>query len=228
MASRRVVLSWSSGKDSAWSLEVLRKTPGLEVVALLTTVNETHDRVAMHAVRRELLEAQAAAVGVPLWVADIPYPCSNELYAAAMQRVVDRAVAEGVQVMAFGDLFLQDIREYRETQLAGTGLEPLFPLWGRDTTELAREMLASGLSAHVACIDPKKLPLDAVGRPWDQAFLDDLPEGVDPCGEHGEFHTFVHDGPMFERPVDIRTGERVERDGFAWCDLLPGAPTAAG
>jgi uncharacterized protein (TIGR00290 family) len=207
---------------------VLRDRPDIEVVALLTTVNETHDRVAMHAVRRELLEQQAAAVGLPLWVAPIPYPCSNELYAAAMTRVVERAVEEGVDAMAFGDLFLEDIRAYRETQLEGTGLDVLFPLWGRDTGDLAREMLSAGLAAHVACIDPKKLPLEAVGQPWDEAWLDALPAGIDPCGERGEFHTFVHDGPMFERPVEIRTGERVERDGFAWCDLVPASPTAAG
>jgi uncharacterized protein (TIGR00290 family) len=221
MSPRRIVLSWSSGKDSAWALQRLRGEASLEVVALLTTVNETRDRVAMHAVRRELLEAQAAAVGLPLWIAPIPDPCSNEQYASAMRRVVDRALAEGVEAMAFGDLFLEDIRAYRETQLADTGLGVLFPLWGCDTHELAREMLDAGVKAHVACIDPGKLPLESVGQPWDRAWIDALPEGVDPCGEHGEFHTFVHDGPMFDRPVEIRTGERVERDGFAWCDLLP-------
>ncbi len=223
---RRVVLCWSSGKDSAWTLHVLRARDDVEVVALLTTVNETHDRVAMHAVRRELLELQARAVGVPLWTAPIPYPCSNEDYAAAMSVVVARARREGVEVMAFGDLFLEDVRAYREEQLAGTGLEPLFPLWGRDTRALAEEMLDAGVRATVTCIDPTKLPLEAVGRAWDRDFLADLPEGADPCGEHGEFHTFVHDGPGFSEAVPVEPGEVVERDGFAWRDLRPGRRAA--
>ncbi len=226
-AKRRVILSWSSGKDSAWSLHVLRQQPELEVVALLTTVNETHKRVAMHAVRQELLEAQADAVGVPLWIAPIPYPCSNEIYAETMQRMVQRALDEGVQAMAFGDLFLEDIRAYRETQLKASGLEVLFPLWGRDTAELATEMWAAGVQARISCIDPKKLPVETVGSAWEPELLEGFPADIDPCGENGEFHTFVHDGPMFERPVPIRVGERVERDGFAFCDLLPAAPTAA-
>ena len=226
--TRRVVLCWSSGKDSAWTLNELRRRDDVEVVALLTTVNETHDRVAMHAVRRELLEQQARAVGVPLWTAPIPYPCSNEDYAAAMSVVVARARREGVHAMAFGDLFLEDVRAYREEQLAGTGLEPMFPLWGRDTRALAEEMLDAGVRATVTCVDPARLPVDAVGRAWDRAFLADLPEGADPCGEHGEFHTFVHDGPGFSGPVPVTLGEVVERDGSAWRDLLPATPATTG
>jgi uncharacterized protein (TIGR00290 family) len=217
----KTLLAWSSGKDSAWALGRLRSTPEVEVVGLLTTVNATHDRVAMHAVRRQLLERQAEAVGLPLHVVDITWPCPNGAYEAAMAAACARAVADGVEAIAFGDLFLEDVRAYRETQLAPTGLRPLFPLWGQDTTALAREMVASGLRAVLTCVDPRQLDGRFVGRAFDAALLAELPAGVDPCGERGEFHTFAWDGPMFRHPVALVAGERVERDGFVFGDLVP-------
>ncbi|HTR36158.1 MAG TPA: hypothetical protein VMH80_09665 [Bryobacteraceae bacterium] len=216
---KRVALSWSSGKDSAWSLHLLRQDPSIEVVALVTTLNEAFDRVAMHAVRRELLEAQAQAAGLPLWTVPLPWPCSNEEYEARMRELCARAVGEGVESMAFGDLFLTDIRAYREKQLAGTGLEPLFPVWQVPTPQLARDMIAAGLRAKITCVDPRVLSRDFAGRDFDAAFLADLPPTVDPCGENGEFHSFVYDGPMFAAPVPIRAGEVVERDGFVFADI---------
>jgi len=221
------LLAWSSGKDSAFSLHVLRQRGDVEVVGLLTTVNEVHDRVAMHAVRRELLEAQAEAAGLPLVVVPIPSPCPNDVYEAAMSKAMDEALRKGVRAIAFGDLFLPDIRRYREERLAGTGVIPLFPLWGRPTRELAEEMIASGLRATLTCVDPRALPASFAGRVFDGGFLADLPEGVDPCGENGEFHTFAWDGPMFDRPIYVRGGEVVERDGFVFADLLPDAETDA-
>jgi uncharacterized protein (TIGR00290 family) len=215
----RVALSWSSGKDSAWSLHLLRQNPEIEVVALITTFNEAFDRVAMHAVRRELVELQAKSAGVPLWPVPLPWPCSNEEYEARMHEVCDRALREGVRAVAFGDLFLADIRAYRERQLAGTGLEPLFPVWQIPTRELAAEMIAAGVRARVTCVDPQKLPPQFAGREFDAAFLSDLPAGVDPCGENGEFHTFVYAGPMFRSPIPVELGEIVERDGFFFADL---------
>ena len=216
---KRTLLSWSSGKDSAWALHILRQRSEYEVVGLLTTVNETADRVAMHAVRSELLRAQADALGLPLYPIGIPQPCSNEQYEAAMTVAIARARADGVTTMAFGDLFLEDIRSYRVSRLAGTGIEPIFPVWGIPTHRLAREMIAGGLRARLTCVDPKQLAADFVGREFDQALLDELPSGVDPCGERGEFHTFTYDGPMFERPIAIRAGEVVLRDGFVFADL---------
>ena len=218
---KRVALSWSSGKDSAWTLHLLRQDLAVEVVALVTTLNEAFDRVAMHAVRRELLEAQAQAVGLPLWTVPLPWPCSNEQYEARMRDLCARAVSEGVQAMAFGDLFLADIRAYREKQLAGTGLEPLFPVWQIPTAQLARDMIAAGLRARITCVDPKVLPADFAGREFDAAFLADLPPTVDPCGENGEFHSFVYDGPGLSKPIQVLTGEIVERDGFVFADLAP-------
>jgi uncharacterized protein (TIGR00290 family) len=212
-------LSWSSGKDSAWSLEVLRRQ-GVSVTGLFTTVNAAFDRVAMHAVRRSLLEAQAHAAGLPLHVLEIPYPCPNADYERIMGAFVERAKAAGVTTMAFGDLFLADIRAYRETQLAGSGITPIFPLWERNTHDLAREMIAGGLVAHVTCVDPTKLDRSFAGRTFDAAFLADLPSGVDHCGENGEFHTFVSAGPMFRAPIPVRVGEVTERDGFVFADLL--------
>ncbi len=200
----RVALSWSSGKDSAWSLHLLRQDPSLEVVALVTTLNEEFDRVAMHAVRHELLELQAESVGVPLWTVPLPWPCSNEQYEARMRDLCTRALDAGVEAMAFGDLFLADIRAYREKQLAGTGLQPLFPVWQIPTADLARTMIASGLRAKITCVDPKVLPKEFAGRDFDSQFLADLPPGIDPCGENGEFHSFVYDGPGFRQPVDVR------------------------
>jgi uncharacterized protein (TIGR00290 family) len=216
----KVALSWSSGKDSAWSLHLLRQDPNIEVVALFTTLNEQFDRVAMHAVRRELLELQAKAVGLPLWTVPLPWPCSNEQYEARMRDLSARALTERVDAMAFGDLFLADIRAYREKQLADTGLQPLFPVWQIPTAELARTMIASGLRAKITCVDPKVLPKEFAGRDFDAEFLADLPPGIDPCGENGEFHSFVYDGPGFRHPVNVSVGEIVERDGFVFADVL--------
>ena len=218
---KRAMLSWSSGKDSAWALQRLREDPGVECVGLFTTLNAAFDRVAMHAVRRTLLEAQAESIGLPLDVIPIPWPCSNEDYEAAMRAFVERARARGVTHFAFGDLFLEDIRRYREDRLAGTGIAPLFPLWQAPTRALAREMVAGGLEAYVTCVDPKQAPERLAGLRFDADFIDALPASVDPCGERGEFHTFVCDGPMFRTPVRISVGEVVQRDGFVFADLLP-------
>lgn len=219
--ARRVALSWSSGKDSAWCLHLLRQDPSIEVVALITTINEAFDRVAMHAVRRELLEQQANAAGVPLWTVPLPWPCSNEQYEARMAAVCARAKNEEIEAIAFGDLFLTEIRAYRERQIAATGLEPLFPVWGIPTRQLAEEMIASGLRAKITCVDPKVLPREFTGRDFDQRFLDDLPASVDPCGENGEFHSFVCDGPMLTRPIPVTCGQVIDRQGFVFCDLEP-------
>jgi uncharacterized protein (TIGR00290 family) len=216
---KRVLLSWSSGKDAAWTLRTLRRDPGVDVVGLLTTLNGTHDRVAMHAVRRSLLRLQADAVGLPVREVDLPWPCSNDDYERIMAGVYEEAVADGVTHLAFGDLFLDDVRRYRIDRLRGTGIEPLFPLWGLDTAVLARGMVDAGLEAVLTCVDPGQLDPGFVGRAFDQALLDGLPAGVDPCGERGEFHTFVHAGPMFARPLAVRVGERVERDGFHFADV---------
>ncbi len=217
----RVALSWSSGKDSAWSLHLLRQDPSIEIVALVTTLNEEFDRVAMHAVRRELLELQAESVGIPLWTVPLPWPCSNEQYEGRMRDLCTHALGAGVEAIAFGDLFLADIRAYREKQLAGTGLEPLFPVWQIPTAELAQTMITSGLRAKITCVDPKVLPADFAGRDFDSQFLADLPPGIDPCGENGEFHSFVYDGPEFRQAMDVAVGEIVERDGFVFADLRP-------
>lgn len=214
-------LSWSTGKDSAWSLQVLRQTSGIEVTGLFTTLNTAFDRVAMHAVRRSVLEMQAAAAGLPLHVVEIPHPCPNSEYERVMGDFVKAARTEGIAAMAFGDLFLRDIRAYREARLAGSGITPLFPLWMRDTRSLAREMLAAGLVAHLTCLDPARLPRRLAGRRFDTALLDELPLGVDPCGENGEFHTCVTGGPMFGTALEIEVGEIVERDGFVFADLVP-------
>jgi uncharacterized protein (TIGR00290 family) len=222
METKRVLLSWSSGKDSAWTLHTLRKDEGIEVVGLLTTVNAEFDRVSMHAVRRELLERQAEAAGLDLWIGELPFPCSNEQYEAAMADLMKRARGAGIHAVAFGDLFLEDIREYRRDKMAGSGIEPLFPAWEPDTQNLAGRMQAAGIKARVTCVDPKVLDASFAGRDWDADFLSDLPAGVDPCGENGEFHTFVYDGPMFSQAVPIRTGETVTRDGFVYADVLPG------
>ncbi len=217
---KKVLLSWSSGKDSAWALHLLRRNPDVEVAALLTTYNQSADRVAMHAVRRELTQAQAERIGLPLWAVDLPWPCSNAEYEARMQAACDRAIAEQFQAVAFGDLFLEDVRGYRLRQLAQTGLEPLFPVWKIPPAELAREMLAQGVKAKLTCIDPSKLDKSFAGREYDEALLADLPPGVDPCGENGEFHTIVYESPVFSSPIEIRMGEIVERDGFVFADVL--------
>ncbi len=217
----KAILSWSSGKDSAWALHVLRQLGEIEVVALLTTMNERHDRVAIHAVRAALLRAQAEAAGLPLWPVPLPDPCTNAEYEAAMRTVLERARLAGITVVAFGDLFLEDVRRYREANMAGTGIEPVFPLWGLPTAALARNMVASGLRARLTCVDPRQLAPSFAGREFDAALLDDLPATVDPCGERGEFHTFAYEGPMFRHPIAIASGEVVERDGFVYADLLP-------
>jgi len=191
------------------------------VVALLTTFNSQADRVAMHAVRRTLVETQAERTGLPLWPVDLPWPCSNAEYEDRMRAVCLRAIAEGITAMAFGDLFLQDIRDYRIRQLQGSGIEPLFPVWMVPTGDLASEMIASGVKAKVTCVDPSKLEKSLAGRDFDRSFLDALPEGIDPCGENGEFHTFVYASPAFSRPIGVQAGEVVERDGFVFADVLP-------
>jgi len=222
--SRRVLLSWSSGKDSAWALQVLREDPGVDVVGLLTTVNTTHGRVAMHSTRRAILEAQAQAAGLPLHVIPLPWPCPNEVYEQAMRTSITSALERGVTHIAFGDLYLEDIRAYRTKQLDGTGLEPLFPIWHEPTGPLARRMIDAGVEAFLTCVDPKMLSRSFAGRKFDHAFLNDLPEGVDLCGENGEFHTCVLAGPMFRQPVPAVVGEVVERDGFYFADLVPVGP----
>jgi uncharacterized protein (TIGR00290 family) len=220
----RVLLSWSSGKDSAWALHMLRQRGGLEVVGLLTTFNEAFDRVAMHAVRRELVEAQAAAAGLPLQTVMLPYPCTNEVYEARMGAAIAEASGSGVTHMAFGDLFLEDVRDYRVRLLAGTGVEPLFPIWGtpEDTPGLARRMVEGGLGAVLTCVDPKQLGEAFLGRDYDEGFLADLPVGVDPCGERGEFHTFCYRCPDFQDEIPVTVGEIVHREGFWFADLCMG------
>ena len=217
----KVLLAWSSGKDSAWALHVLRQEARVEVVGLLSTLTEDYRRVAMHAVREGILEAQAAAVGLHLHEIYLPSPCSNDDYAALMADALGKYTSTGLSAVAFGDLFLADIRAYREAQLVTVGLEALFPLWERDTGVLAREMIAGGLRAVVTCVDPRQLDPAFVGRAFDERFLADLPPGVDPCGEHGEFHTCVTAGPMFTVPIPVTPGEIVQRDGFVFSDLRP-------
>jgi len=222
----KCLISWSSGKDSAWMVHVLRRRGEVDVAALLTTINQAAQRVAMHAVRVELLQAQADALGLPLWMVPIPSPCPNEVYERAMSAAVARAVAEGFTHVAFADLFLADIKRYREEKLAGTGLTPLFPLFRDDDTgtpRLAREMIDAGLKARITCVDPRQLDRRFAGRDFDAALLADLPPAVDPCGERGEFHTFAYQGPMFSRPIPIETGITVERDGFVFTDLTLGS-----
>ncbi|MGL5070317.1 MAG: ATP-binding protein [Aeromonas salmonicida] len=221
MTKKKVLLSWSSGKDSAWALHKLQQDPAIKVVGLFTTLNQAFERVAMHGVRKQLLMQQAECVGLPLTSIDLPWPCTNEDYARIMTDFIASVVAQGIRHMAFGDLFLEDVRAYREKQLVGTGIEPLFPLWGSKTDELARQMMASGLRARISSLDPKKLDASLGGHDFDPALLAALPQGVDPCGENGEFHTLAYDGPMFLRPLAMYVGETVERDGFIFTDLLP-------
>jgi uncharacterized protein (TIGR00290 family) len=214
----KTFLSWSSGKDSAWTLHRLRNDPRYEVVGLLTTMNRAADRVSMHAVRAELLCAQAVAAELPLWRVDIPSPCSNDEYECAMSEIMKRAEAEGVECIAFGDLFLEDVRAYREQKLAATRVRPIFPLWGSDTRALAAEMIEGGLRARITCVDPRVAPRELAGRDFDPSAL---PANVDPCGERGEFHTFAYAGPMFGASISIESGEVVERDSFVFADLIP-------
>jgi uncharacterized protein (TIGR00290 family) len=214
-----VLLSWSSGKDCAWALHILRQQADLEDTGLLTTLNTDFDRVAMHGTRRSVLEAQAESAQLPLWIVPLPWPCSNAAYQQRMQEVCDRAVREHIDAIAFGDLFLQDVRAYREAQLQPTGLRPLFPLWNIPTGLLAREMIAAGLRAKLVCVDTNQLPASFSGRDFDSSLLKELPVHIDPCGERGEFHSCAYEGPMFVRPVALMQGEMVQRDGFAYTDF---------
>jgi uncharacterized protein (TIGR00290 family) len=221
---KRVLLSWSSGKDSAWALHILRQDPSIEVVGLLTTLNSEFQRVAMHGTRRSVLEAQAEATELPLWVVPLPWPCPNEVYEQRMAEACQRAISEGINAVAFGDLFLADVRAYREAQLKPTGLEPLFPLWDLPTHALAHEMIAAGLRSKLACIDTKQLSGSFAGRDFDGALLRELPTSVDPCGERGEFHTCVYDGPIFAHPLNLAAGEVVNREGFVFADFKEETP----
>lgn len=221
MRMKKTLLSWSSGKDSAWTLYKLQQRSDVELLGLVTTVNQTHQRVAMHAVRLVLLEQQAAAANLPLHIINIPHPCSNEHYNQAMDGFFDSIQQIGATHMAFGDLFLEDIRQYREENLKGTGLTPMFPLWLEPTEKLAQKMIDAGLKTRITCIDPNKLSANFAGREFNQQFLDDLPDGIDPCGENGEFHSFTYAGPMFKKPINISTGDVVEREGFIFADLQP-------
>lgn len=219
---KRILLSWSSGKDSAWCLHVLRNTREYEIAGLLTTFNEAANRVAMHAVRRELVERQAAAAGLPLWPVHLPWPCSNEQYESLMAAACKKAISSKIEAIAFGDLFLEDVRAYREKQLRGTGLEPIFPLWGQATHGLARAMIRSGLRAKLTCVDTNQLAAGFLGREFDEELLAALPASVDPCGEKGEFHSFVYAGPMFDLEIPVVVGETVVRDQFVFADLIRG------
>ncbi|MFO7963351.1 MAG: hypothetical protein R6U50_05470 [Desulfobacterales bacterium] len=218
---KKTLLSWSSGKDSAWALNVLRQNAGVELVGLLSVINERANRVSMHATRMELLRRQAKAVGTALHTILLPDPCTDAQYRAAMGRFVAESAARKIACIAFGDLFLEDVRQYRENQLKGTGIDPLFPLWHTTTRELADRMLASGVEAYVSCVDLKKLPAEMVGLRWTRDFLSRLPAEVDLCGENGEFHTIVVNGPMFEHRIEIEIGDVVHREGFAYADIIP-------
>ncbi|WP_051088385.1 Dph6-related ATP pyrophosphatase [Amphritea japonica] len=218
---KKTLMSWSSGKDSAWALYQLQRDPTIELMGLVCTINEEFDRVAMHGVRVELLKAQASSIGLPLEILALPNPCSHKDYEQIMGDFVARIKEDGIECMAFGDLYLEDIRAYREEAMAGSGITPIFPLWNIPTKQLSREMLDNGLRTVITCIDPKQVPVELAGREYDHAFLDELADSVDPCGENGEFHSFVFDGPMFRNKIEITVGEIVERDNFIFADLLP-------
>ncbi len=218
--AKKIMLSWSSGKDSAWSLYALQQDPDYELVGLVTTVNQKYQRVAMHGVREKILQQQADAAGLPLHCLNIPSPCTNKEYEAVMQKFISIMQKNSIQYIAFGDLYLEDIRQYREKQLKGTGITPVFPLWLKPTRALAEEMIQGGLEATITCIDPKKLSPRFAGRRFDLNFINDLPDEVDPCGENGEFHSCVHNGPMFKHAITVNTGEVVERDNFVFADLI--------
>jgi uncharacterized protein (TIGR00290 family) len=216
---KRILLSWSSGKDSAWCLHVLRQRNDFEIAGLLTTLNEEFDRVAMHGTRRSVLDAQARAADLPLWVIPLPWPCSNEIYESRMLEACARAMNDEIDAVAFGDLFLEDVRAYRVAQMKATGMEPLFPLWNIPTDQLAHEMIAGGLRSKLTCVDTKQLSADFVGRDFDEELLSALPASVDPCGERGEFHTCVYDGPMFKAPIALQAGDKVMREQFSYADF---------
>jgi uncharacterized protein (TIGR00290 family) len=220
-ARPKALIAWSSGKDSAWALHEARRTNEFDIVGALTTVTDSFARVSMHGVREELLLAQLDAAELPAIIVRIPYPCPNEIYEREMAKAVSDAKVRGVTHIIFGDLYLEDIRAYREKNLAGTGITPAFPLWLKATDALARDMIDGGLEAHLAVVDLKKLPSAFAGKRFDSALLAELPSGIDPCGENGEFHSFVSAGPMLKRRIDVRVGETVERDGFAFADLVP-------
>jgi uncharacterized protein (TIGR00290 family) len=224
---RKTLLSWSSGKDSAWTLHVLQQREDIELAGLFTTLNQAADRAVMHAVRRGLVERQADAAGLPVEFIPLPHPCPNAAYEALMSAFMESAQARGVEAIAFGDLQLEDVRRYREASMRGSGIEPLFPIWGRDTPALAASMIEHGLCARLTCVDPRRLPARFAGRLFDRTLLDELPADVDPCGENGEFHTFAFAGPMFRRPIDVTVGETVERDGFVFTDLGECPPCTA-
>ncbi|HMG88309.1 MAG TPA: hypothetical protein VK574_21445 [Terracidiphilus sp.] len=217
---KRILISWSSGKDCAWALHLLRQQSGIEIAGLLTTINSEFDRVAMHGTRSAILEAQASAADLPLWKVPLPWPCSNEEYERRMAEVCLRATSENIDAIAFGDLFLRDVRDYREKQLQNTGIEPMFPLWDIPTAELASSMISGGLCAKLVCVDSRQLDPSFAGRDFDSALLRDLPATIDPCGERGEFHSCVYDGPMFSRPIALSPGEIVNRDGFIYADFM--------
>ena len=217
---KQALLSWSSGKDSAWALHLLRERAELNVVGLVTNFNTEADRVAMHAVRRSLVELQAERVGLPLWAVELPFPCTNAEYEARSRVMFERAVADEIEAIAFGDLFLEDVRAYRVRQLEGTGLEALFPLWGMPTDALGVVMIEAGVRAKITCLDPLQVSEEYAGAEYDLEFVSSLPAGVDRCGERGEFHTFVYEAPVFSHAIPIRRGETVRRDGFVFTDVL--------
>jgi uncharacterized protein (TIGR00290 family) len=218
---RKTLLSWSSGKDSAWALHLLRQDPTTDHMGLFTVMNQKYNRVSMHATRLELLRRQAEAAGLPIQLINLPDPCTNDECDAIMQQFVAECTAKGIERIAFGDLFLEDVRQYRENQLRGTGIEPVFPLWKIPTAKLARQMLASGLEALVSSVDLRKLPARYAGRIWSRELLNEFPKGTDLCGENGEIHTVVIGGPMFQKSIPVRVGEIVERNGFAYADIIP-------
>lgn len=219
---KKTVLSWSSGKDSAWALHILRRQPDIDIAGLFCTINQEFERVAMHAVRVELVRQQAQNAGLPIQLIPIPHSCGDSEYGTIMKNFVGQAKQQGIESFAFGDIFLEDVRRYREANLAESGITPIFPLWGMPTKKLSREMVNSGLRAIITCVDPKQLSSDFAGQEYGESFLERIPAHVDPCGENGEFHSFAYDGPMFKNPVNITIGETVSRDGFLFTDLLPG------
>ena len=221
---RKALMSWSTGKDSAWALHQLRQNPEIDLLGLFCTVSKEFNRVAMHGVRVELLQEQAESIGLPVEIIEVPYPCSNAEYDRIMGQFVERARNNNIEYFAFGDLFLEDVRNYREEKLKGSGIEPIFPVWGIPTDKLSREMISSGLRAVITCIDPEQTPKEFLGREFNESFLDSLPETIDPCGENGEFHSFVFAGPMFKERIEIVVGDTVHRDDFVFADVLPKSP----